>query len=269
MVYRGTANYTYQELEGFYDHETLVDDFYTVDGDSYDIYELEEFYNPAYADFGYEWVEPLPAKQRLLQPDGIVFAAVGFVIFLLIALWASRGAAAIPIATLPVTVSNPAPVQAVPAPLAPPSSLPAPLSSLPADAFIAPYTDYILTQGLHGFDYGHMAIDIKAGESETILSPIAGTVTALYVDGLGNTTLVIENDFYQVTLLHGLYTVAVGDHLESGQSVGSESNQGNTVDSWGNSCRGRPCGHHTHLNVFDKRLGSNVDPLELIHTFAP
>ena len=50
----------------------------------------------------------------------------------------------------------------------------------------------------------------------------------------------------------------------AGQVIGSESNQGNTVDWWGRSCRGRDCGYHTHLNIFDKRIGSNVNPLGLI-----
>jgi hypothetical protein len=66
-----------------------------------------------------------------------------------------------------------------------------------------------------------------------------------------------------VTLLHGIYTVAIGDRLKLGQPVGQESNQGNTVDALGNSCRGRDCGYHTHINIFDKILGTNINPLEL------
>jgi murein DD-endopeptidase MepM/ murein hydrolase activator NlpD len=131
-------------------------------------------------------------------------------------------------------------------------------------AFEAPYDQYTLTQGLHGYSYGHAAIDIAAGKGATILSPINGEVTGLYVDQYGNPTLVIENTIYQVTLLHGEYTVNVGERVELGQSVGSESNRGYTTDMLGQSCAGRNCGYHTHLNVFDKRIGANINPLELI-----
>jgi hypothetical protein len=132
------------------------------------------------------------------------------------------------------------------------------------EAFGSPYEHYTLTQGLHGYSYGHMAIDITAGEGAEILSPIHGEVVGLYVDWLGNTTLEIENQVYMVTMLHGLYTVELGDRVELGQVVGTESNQGNTYDMAGRSCRGRDCGYHTHLNVYDKRLGGNVNPLDLI-----
>jgi len=129
---------------------------------------------------------------------------------------------------------------------------------------ISPYADYVLTQGPHGQSYGHLAIDVTAGKGAAIQSPIEGEVTALYVDGLGNATLVIENPYYQVTLLHGLYEVQVGEHLSQGQFLGTESNQGFTVDAWGNLCSGRDCGYHTHLNIFDKTRGENVNPLEIM-----
>ena len=130
--------------------------------------------------------------------------------------------------------------------------------------FVSPYKDYTLTQGPHGFSYGHMAIDIAAGKDAKIKSPIYGEVTELYVDEYGNPTLVIENDIYQVTMLHGKYKVAVGDQLELGQMVGRESNLGYTTDINGRPCWNRECGYHTHLNVFDKRIGSNVNPILLI-----
>jgi murein DD-endopeptidase MepM/ murein hydrolase activator NlpD len=130
-------------------------------------------------------------------------------------------------------------------------------------AFTAPYENYVVTQGPHGFSYGHMAVDISGGKDATILSPIAGEVTAFYVDQIGNTTLVIENQVYTVTLLHGLYHVDLGENLQQGQPIGSESNQGYTLDFQGNPCWGRDCGYHTHLNVFDKRTGQNIDPLTL------
>ena len=65
-------------------------------------------------------------------------------------------------------------------------------------------------------------------------------------------------------LMHGIYTVAVGDTLRAGQPIGTESNLGNTTDMQGISCRNRDCGYHTHLNVFDKRLGENINPLDLL-----
>jgi hypothetical protein len=128
----------------------------------------------------------------------------------------------------------------------------------------APYDDYTLTQGPHGFSYGHMAIDIAAGKNAIIKSPIHGYVADLYTDEWGNPRLVIENEIYQVTMLHGKYKVAPGDQLELGQMVGRESNIGYTTDYAGRSCQDRDCGYHTHLNIFDKRIGSNIDPLSVI-----
>ena len=129
--------------------------------------------------------------------------------------------------------------------------------------FAAPYEQYTITQGPHGFSYGHAAIDLSAGKGAIIHSPINGEVTGLFIDGVGNPTLVIENPFFRVTLLHGNYTVAIGDQLEAGQKVGLESNQGYTTDMQGNPCGGRDCGYHTHLNVYDKQLGENINPLNL------
>ena len=139
-----------------------------------------------------------------------------------------------------------------------------PANKIDASSVVAPYDQYTLTQGPHGFSYGHMAIDIAAGQGAVIKSPIQGYVAALFTDQYGNPTLVIENDIYQVTMLHGKYKVAVGDQIELGQMVGRESNLGYTTDMMGRSCRGRDCGYHTHLNIFDKRVGSNINPLSLI-----
>lgn len=131
--------------------------------------------------------------------------------------------------------------------------------------FTAPYDEYVLTQGLHGYSYGHMAIDIAAGVGATIKAPIAGEITELYIDQYSNPTLVIENGRYKVTFLHGDYSVVLGQKLNQGDVIGSEGNNGYTMDSAGNLCYGRVgCGYHTHLNVFDKLLGRNVNPMNLI-----
>ena len=132
-------------------------------------------------------------------------------------------------------------------------------------AVVAPYKDYTLTQGLHGQSYGHLAIDLAAGRGEPVLSPINGFVTDYYIDEYNNTTLVIENENYQVTMLHGDFSVSLGAELSAGQAVGAEGNNGYTMDFFGNLCYGRPhCGNHTHLNVFDKRIQANVNPLDLM-----
>lgn len=133
-------------------------------------------------------------------------------------------------------------------------------------AFAAPYADYVLTQGPHGQSYGHLAIDIAAGKGAAILSPINGAVMEKYTDQWGNPTLIIENEIYQVKMLHGIYSADVGEQVEIGQQVGVESNLGYTTDMRGVLCAGRTdyCGYHTHLNVYDKTARQNVNPLTLI-----
>jgi murein DD-endopeptidase MepM/ murein hydrolase activator NlpD len=144
-----------------------------------------------------------------------------------------------------------------------------PFSLAEQELIAPPYDRYYLTQGPHGFDYGHSAIDISAGEGAQVLSPINGVVTALFIDDLGNTWLILENEIYQVSILHGIFSVEEGQQVALGQVVGAESNQGNTYDAQGRSCRGRDCGYHTHLNVLDKRLSANVNPLDLFTDSPP
>jgi murein DD-endopeptidase MepM/ murein hydrolase activator NlpD len=134
------------------------------------------------------------------------------------------------------------------------------------DSIIAPYTDYILTQGPHGVSYGHLAIDLTAGNGAPIDSPISGVVTANYTDYLSNTVLVIENDIYTVTLMHGHYLVGEGENVKIGQAIGTESNIGNTIGFNGEYCYyfGLDCGYHTHLNIYDKRIGANINPLDVL-----
>lgn len=128
----------------------------------------------------------------------------------------------------------------------------------------APYAEYIVTQGPHGTSYGHYAIDIAAGKGEPILSPINGSVVQRYIDQWNNTIIVIANDIYEVTMYHGDYWLEVGAAVQMGQQIGTESNKGYTLDMQGRSCAGRDCGYHTHLNIFDKRIGANINPLDVI-----
>ena len=153
-----------------------------------------------------------------------------------------------------------------------PAEDPAAAEALARNTAIAmPYDTYFLTQGLHGESYGHLAIDIAAGNGSTIYSIINGTVTGTGYDQWSNTYIQIENDIYTALYMHGVYGLAVGDVVAAGQVIGTESNVGYTLDSYGNVCgyTGRDCGYHTHLNVFDKRLGVNIDPLTLIPAAYP
>lgn len=123
-----------------------------------------------------------------------------------------------------------------------------------------------ISQNLHGANYGHKAYDIVCGGNSNapLFSPLEGKVTAKYLDGYGNTVLVIENEQSEVTLLHGYYSVEVGDQIETGGHIGYQANFGNTW-SQGEYCgTGSGCGQHTHINVYDKGEGSNVNPLNLI-----
>lgn len=247
MAYSRATNFSYIEIDSFLNH-------YEEAGD----YDYDEA--PYYETHGGALAGQRP---RALQIDPVTIVAVALVLFVAIGLWLDRDeSAAVAVvpevsqaAARPVATAAPAPTVAPPA---------APEAAGDPAAIIMPYDDYILTQGVHGQSYGHMAIDIKAGKGAIIKSPIQGVVTQLYTDEIGNPTLVIENDVFQVMMLHGVYTVKVGDEIKIGQPVGTESNLGNTRDAWGNSCRGRDCGYHTHLNVFDKRLGTNVNPLEVM-----
>lgn len=181
--------------------------------------------------------------------------------FYIVRNWAGGGASAVPVAAadgVPEVVAVP-----LPDPAAGGQSAAAAGDST---AFALPYTDYVLTQGLHGESYGHSAIDLAAGDGETIHSPINGTVTQRYMDQWGNTVIVIENDTFVVTMFHGNYTAGVGEAVALGQPVGTESNIGYTLDAYGNLCgAGSSCGYHTHLNVFDRRVGTNVNPFDLLN----
>ncbi|MEW6504650.1 MAG: M23 family metallopeptidase [Chloroflexota bacterium] len=186
--------------------------------------------------------------------NGLSAVAVFIMLFLLFNLFHDRQTAS----ATPLNALSPAPTN--------PAETPQPEIPPPPDPVVirAPYEYYILTQGPHGQSYGHLAIDLTAGKGASILSPINGTVTDLYIDQYGNTTLILENEIWQVLMLHGDYTVEQGQTVQIGEVVGYESNHGYTVDWRGQSCRNRDCGYHTHLNIFDKRIGQNINPLDIL-----
>lgn len=122
---------------------------------------------------------------------------------------------------------------------------------------------YVVSQGPHGQSYGDYAVDLAGGQGEKLYSPITGVVTGKYTDSLGNPTLIIENSVWTAKLLHGSFEVDKGDRLEIGQFIGREGNFGNVICFDDVPPNGRSCGYHTHFNVFSKRSGQNVNPLDV------
>lgn len=220
------------------------------------VYHDEPVYSPAYQPY-YELVYRSAAAARPISyppADVISIGAVLLVVAMLLGVWWQLSR------STPPPTPTPIPIPAGNAPL----STATPDHDDPT-LVMAPYVaEYWITQGVHGTSYGHAAIDIAAGEGTTIVSPINGVVAGNYIDQYGNTTLLIENEVYLATLLHGVYTVQEGERVRIGQPVGTESNIGYTMDMQGNLCWNRECGYHTHLNIFDKQLQQNVNPLELI-----
>lgn len=206
-----------------------------------------------------------------LRIDGMTLAGVAVLMLFAVNIvrgWAGEGDPALaPTNELgtPIAVMTPVPEAVIPTVAA---DSPA-ADSAWHELIAIPYDEYFLTQGVHGQSYGHYAIDIAAGNGATIKSIINGIVTGNGYDQWGNTFIQIENDNYIVLYLHGMYSPAVGETVSAGQPIGTESNIGYTLDMAGNLCAGRDCGYHTHLNVFDKRLASNIDPLSLIPSHYP
>lgn len=129
--------------------------------------------------------------------------------------------------------------------------------------------DYQITQGLHDRQYG-AAIDVKAGAGSTVYSSINGLVIRNHPNGEGTTTLIIRNSMYQLKLMHGNYTVNVGDMITAGQPVGTESNLGNVKDGYGKKCvPGTDCGNHTHINIVKLDKDVSIDPTNIIKEVQP
>lgn len=132
-----------------------------------------------------------------------------------------------------------------------------------------PYEKYTVSQEEHGGSYGHAAIDITAGAGATVLAPICGEVK-IYIDGVGNTAIDINNRNYRATLLHDDFFQALdGQWVEVGTPIGTEGNNGNVRCGDGlhpsSSRFGPNCGHHSHWNMFVKPLGMSVYPTNLVN----
>lgn len=130
---------------------------------------------------------------------------------------------------------------------------PAPVREI--HAVSGPYKRARMSQGLHGCLYGHAAIDLVAKGDAALHAPVSGRVSARYIDEVNNTVLVIDGHDYIVTFLHGVYYVGIGDEIRRGEVIGRQASIG------------RSTGPHTHVTIYDKRAGGNVDPRALL--FAP
>jgi hypothetical protein len=119
---------------------------------------------------------------------------------------------------------------------------------------VAPYTDYVVTQGPHGASYGHMAIDITRGRRN---HPYAacGRVT-ITTSKMGQYTLILENENYQITLMHGNYTRV----LATGAIARRWAQRATMATPWigRDLCYGRDCGYHP-ISISSIALGSNVN----------
>lgn len=252
------------DLYGYADDPTA----YAADANEW----LEEVYDEAYAYEEYVYAQAYAYGYPAPRPRLIDYlnsqVVVAFLLIMVFVYGALSSSTAVPQPKPAVQISSPITQEmSLAVGQAAPPNPAAPVAPLSSDALtvVAPYANYRITQGVHGYSYGHMAVDLAAGRGEPVLSPINGSITASYLDEYGNTTLVIENEVYTVTMLHGEYSVKIGDKVSAGQQVGVESNKGYTMDMAGNLCYNREwCGNHTHLNIYDKRLRSNVNPLDFL-----
>ena len=132
--------------------------------------------------------------------------------------------------------------------------------------FLPPDIFFQVNQGAHaggGWWYGALAVDIGNGRGTSLLSPINGWVSEAGADEFGSTYIVLENSRWRVLMMHGDYSVSLGEVVQAGQQVGTESNNGFTRGPGGEICNEAPgCGAHTHLAVWDN--GNEVEPLELL-----
>ena len=242
LTYEDFEDFFYEEDDGYWEDEELM-------AEGFDWPYDPELFEPDYEDDD-EFYEPLP--------DELIWSHVYLVLAVIVIILFGAG-------LLTAFTNNQTIVENIPAQSVDLGGRPLSLEVDNPTAVFAPYKEYNLTQGLHGQSYGHLAIDLAAGRGEPIISPINGFVTDYYIDEYNNTTLIIENEVYQVTMLHGDFNVSIDEKVRAGQVVGTEGNNGYTMDFFGNLCYGRVhCGNHTHLNIYDKRIQANVNPLNLI-----
>lgn len=140
------------------------------------------------------------------------------------------------------------------------------------NAIRVPYgEEYIVSQGTHGEGYGHRAIDLSGNiggkENVPVLSPINGRITGNYIDQYQNTTLIIINPRYVVTLVHGNFNLPINTNVKIGDMVGTEGNNGYVFNLKGVLCSETEdptkCGFHTHINIFDRNFNTNLNLMEL------
>ena len=133
-------------------------------------------------------------------------------------------------------------------------------------AFASPYTVFQVNQLAHaggGWWYGALAVDISNSPGTPLLSPINGWVSEAGADEFGSTYIVLENSRWRVLMMHGDYSVGLGEVVQLGQQVGTESNNGFTRGPGGEICNEMPgCGEHTHLAIWE--YGNEINPLDVI-----
>ncbi len=223
----------------------------------------DPFVDEWYDDPPYDWDDPslLADENDIDAPAAEMQIYIGIAVFLFVMFVLARNN---PLTAGAQLGSGPSPQQHVAQEQVPLPVVLNPTKQPDPHTFTAPYEKYVITQGLHGYSYGHAAIDLASGKGSPVLSPINGEIMDVYIDKYGNPTIIIENEIYRVTMLHGEYHVRPGERVSAGDPVGFESNLGYTTDINGVRCSGRSnCGFHTHLNVYDKNRRENVNPLRL------
>ncbi len=107
----------------------------------------------------------------------------------------------------------------------------------------------VLTQDLHGCNYGLPGLDIgsKQDAASPLVAPMPGQLTT-YTDQWRNTTIRIENDEWIVTMLHPRSYLVLRGQVARGQRVGVMGMQGQTT------------GPHVHYSIYDKSSKGYVDP---------
>ncbi|MDJ0754893.1 MAG: M23 family metallopeptidase [Ardenticatenaceae bacterium] len=110
----------------------------------------------------------------------------------------------------------------------------------------------ILTQDLHGCEYGLPGVDISSQDRRALLqAPMPGKLTT-YTDQWYNTTIRIENSDWVVWMLHPRSYLVISGEVDRGQAVGVMGAVGIAT------------GPHVHYTVYDKQEERFVDPAILI-----